>query len=129
MINVTHTGVSNVQSYTYIIREMFLAKVATLDFFEGFHIRRTKLAQIQPERFVHQARLGFSVICLNNDEAQLEATLDAAFWAIMNGLWRDEYVMSFQDTWNPHTQIATSITSGLRASRAASAGMSTARRS
>ena len=147
MINVTHTGVSNVQSYTYIIREMFLAKVATLDFFEGFHIRRTKLTQIQPEqlpqlaiyilpdevmtpdgdpnageiRFVHQARLGFSVICLNNDEAQLEATLDAAFWAIMNGLWRDEYVMSFQDTWNPHTQMSNvdnvrveSITRGVR---------------
>src|SRR5262249_604382 len=40
-------------------------------------------------RFVHQFGIGFSVGIANNDPDVAELKLDAAWWSLMNGLWRD----------------------------------------
>lgn len=53
-------------------------------------------------RFEHNTPILFSVMVLNNDDALAEQQLDSALWALMNGLWRDEYLTSFIDTLNPH---------------------------
>jgi hypothetical protein len=45
--------------------------------------------------------VGFSVVIQNNDPVESEAKLDQAFWAIMNGLWRDQYIMNVIDTSAP----------------------------
>jgi hypothetical protein len=55
-------------------------------------------------KFIYNARIGFSAIVINNDDTLCEQTLDAAFWAIMNGLWSDQYLTSVWDTYNPHNQ-------------------------
>jgi hypothetical protein len=52
-------------------------------------------------RFDNTMTLGFSVIIQNNDPVQSELKLDQAFWAIMNGLWRDQYIMNLIDTTAP----------------------------
>ncbi len=125
---VTGAGAQTVQSATYIIREMFLQKCASLPFFQNWHFKRTKMMPVQIEqlpllaiylipdeimtpdgdantgdiKFIYNARIGFSAIVINNDETLCEQTLDAAFWAIMNGLWTDQYLTSVWDTYNPH---------------------------
>jgi hypothetical protein len=120
--------ITDTQSYSQVLRDTFFAKVVTLPFFQGFKARRCKMLQVQPEnlpylgvyiidetmmpdgdanagyiRFVHTLKLGFSVIIQNNDPLAAELKLDEAFWAIMNGLWRDPYITSFLDTHNPTT--------------------------
>jgi len=126
-MNVTVTGITQYQSYSYVIREMFLKTVVALPFFADFTIKRTRRIPIKADdlpllalyiiddqmapdgdanagdiRFIHTCCLGFSAIIINNDEQQSEQALDAAFWAIMNGLWTNQYLMSMVDTWNPH---------------------------
>jgi hypothetical protein len=123
---------SDTQSYSDILRDVFFAKVVTLPFFEGFKARRCKMLQVQPEqlpylgvyivdevmapdgdanaghiRFIHTLRLGFSVIIQNNDPVAAELKLDQAFWAIMNGLWRDPYLTNLLDTCDPTTGSGT----------------------
>ena len=115
--------ISEVQSYSFIIRDMFLAKLVGAPFFGGFTARKSKALPVMtanipylgvyfvnedmtPDgdlnageiRFAHYLKLGFSVIIANNDPVASEATLDAAFWAIMNTLWRDPYLTNFVDT-------------------------------
>ena len=125
---VTGEGAQAIQSATYIIREMFLAKCASLPFFQGWRFKRTRMMPVQVEqlpllaiylmpdelmtpdgganqgdiKFIYDARIGFSAIVINNDDTKCEQTLDAAFWAIMNGLWSDQYLTSVWDTYNPH---------------------------
>ena len=123
-----YTGITETQSYTWVLREVFLSTVKQLPFFAGFKIRRNKRVPLQTEDipclgvyildetlspdgdanagdicFINTFRIGFSVTIKNNDDADAEQKLDAAWWAIMNGLWRDQYVTSFWDTWNVHT--------------------------
>lgn len=120
--------ITDTQSYSIVIRDVFFAKLLTLPFFQGFKARRSKMLQVTPEglpylglyiidelmqpdgdwnaghiRFTHTLKLGFSVIIVNNDPVASEAKLDAAFWSIMNGLWRDPYVTNFLNTYNPAT--------------------------
>jgi hypothetical protein len=54
-------------------------------------------------KFIHSCRIGISVIVINNDPDASEAKLDQAYWAIMNRLWTDEYIMNLIDTHNPAT--------------------------
>ncbi len=118
--------ITDTQSYSEVLRDVFFARVVTLPFFAGFKARRCKMLQVQPEhipylgvyiideqmvpdgdanagciRFIHTLRVGFSVIIGNNDPLAAELKLDEAFWAIMNGLWRDQYITNMLDTWNP----------------------------
>ena len=115
--------ISEVQSYSFIIRDMFLAKLVAAPFFGSFTARKSKALPVvtanipyigvyfvnedmTPDgdlnageiRFTHYLKLGFSVIIANNDPVASEASLDAAFWAIMNTLWRDPYMTNFVDT-------------------------------
>lgn len=115
--------ISEIQSYSWIIRDMFLDKLSQAQFFQGFTLRKNKSLQIltnslptigvyfvteemSPDgdlnageiRFTHQLKLGFSVIVINNDPVACEAKLDQAFWAIMNTLWRDPYLTNLVDT-------------------------------
>ena len=126
-----YTNITATQSYTWVLREVFLSTVKQLPFFQGFTIKRNRRVPIQPEdipalgvyildeslspdkdtaanaghiAFLHTFRIGFSVVIKNNDDADSEQKLDAAWWTIMNGLWRDQYVTSFWDTWNVHDQ-------------------------
>lgn len=120
--------ITDVQSYSAVIRDVFFAKLCTLPIFEGFTARRCKQLPTEPYhlpylgvyiveesmgpdgnintgtiRFIHDLKLGFSVQIEDNDPLRLELKLDEAFWAIMNGLWRDQYICNMLDTWNPHT--------------------------
>jgi hypothetical protein len=121
-------GVTDTQSYSLVIRNMFFDAVSRLTFFANYTKRKTKMLQVQPEllpylgvyiideimtpdgdantgdiRFSHALRIGFSVMVANNDQDVAEQTIDAAFWQIMKGLWTDQYLMSVWDTYNPHT--------------------------
>src|SRR5262249_8506749 len=49
-------------------------------------------------RFIHTLRIGFSVVILNNDPDISEQKMDESFWAIMNRLWPDQYIMNMIDT-------------------------------
>ena len=116
------------QSDSGIIRDVLFAKCITLPFFEGFTARRCKQLPTQsyhlpylgvyvldenmgPDgdpnvgtiRFISDFKIGFSVQMENNDPVELELRLDEAFWAIMNGLWTDQYICNRLNTWNPHT--------------------------
>lgn len=118
--------ITDKQSYSIVLRDVLFAKTVTLPFFAGFKARRCKMLKVEPEhlpylglylvdeqmqpdgdanaghiRFTHTLKLGFSVIIKNNDPVAAELKLDEAFWAIMNGLWRDQYMTNMIDTWNP----------------------------
>jgi hypothetical protein len=121
-------GITDTQSFSWVIRDVFFAAIAPLPFFASFTKRRCKQFQVQaaqlpylgvyiidetmtPDgdgnagyvRFVHTLRVGFSVIIQNNDPVASEQKLDEAFWLIMNTLWRDPYLMNLLDTTNPST--------------------------
>jgi len=107
--------VTDTQSYSLVIRDSIFAVLVTLPFFQGWKSRRCKMLPVQPEnlpylgvyivdedmrpdgdlnagdiRFSHSLRLGFSVVIANNDPVAAELKLDASFWAIMNGVWRND---------------------------------------
>ena len=112
-------GITQTQSYTWILREQFLATLAP--YFTGFTILRNNQVPIQraqlpvlgvyllPERmtqeannplgnegmitFYHTFQIGISVIIANNDPDIAEQKLDAAFWTIMNTLWPSQTLM------------------------------------
>lgn len=120
-------SITDTQSYSAVIRDVLFAKAVTLPFFQDFKARRCKMLQVQPEhipylglyiideqmtpdgepnsgdiKFTHILKVGFSVIIQNNDPVAAELKLDEAFWALMNGIWRDPYLTNFIDTWNPN---------------------------
>ena len=105
-------GITDTQSYTWTLREAFIEVLAPL--FPTYTIRRTVSSPIQtaslpvlgvyilPEkmtqegdanagaiRFIHDFQIGFSVIIAANDPDQAEQTLDAAWWTLMGGLWKN----------------------------------------
>ena len=115
--------ISEVQSWSFIIRDMFIDRLMKAEFFQGFTPRKSKALPIMTSqiptlgvyfvtedmtpdgdlnageiRFTHFLKLGFSVVIANNDPVACEAKLDQAYWAIMNTLWRDPYLTNFIDT-------------------------------
>jgi hypothetical protein len=118
------------QSYSHVIRNVFFDALVADSFFAGYTCRKNKMLVARPEylpylgvyiidetmtpdgdgnagcvRFIHNTRIGFSVMNVNNDQDALEANLDAAFWAICNRLWPDESIMNLLDTLNPSTGL------------------------
>jgi hypothetical protein len=115
------------QSYSFVIRDMlFDTLTKRTPYFANYTARKTPMRQVQANllpflgvyiidetmtpdgdanagmvRFSHALRIGFSVIIANNDDVAAEKTLDAAYWAIMNRFWTDEYLMNLGDTYNP----------------------------
>lgn len=119
------------QSYQWILREAFVAALERLPYFGGFKVRRNKHpgpfqeqdfpalgVYMMPEEmvpdtsdamgnagnigFVSNFRIGFQVLILNNNPDVGEQEIDKAYWAIANGLWRDQYLTGMFTTWNPH---------------------------
>jgi hypothetical protein len=126
-VRVATDPVIETQSYAWALREAFLGAASRAPFFANFTLRRTKELPIEPVTlptlgayfldevmapegdgnagelvFVATARIGFSVIVINNDPEAAEATLDRAFMALMNAIWRDAYVTNLIDTHDPH---------------------------
>jgi hypothetical protein len=126
-------GVTDTQSFGLVIRDTLFLAAQRLPYFSAppFTCRRNKMLQVQPNhlpylgvyiidetmvpdgdfncgeiRFSHSLRVGFSVMEAHNDHVVLEKKLDKAFWAIMNGLWRDPYLTNFWNTYNPTTGLA-----------------------
>jgi hypothetical protein len=125
--------VTETQSYSLVLRDAFFDATLRLPFFErGYQTRKNRQFPVQKEQlpvlgvylidetmvpdgdgnaghiaFVHTSRIGFSVIIANNDPVASEATLDRAFWALMNGLWRDQYLTNLLDTYNPDLAAGT----------------------
>jgi hypothetical protein len=117
-------SVSETYSYSLIIRDCFYDHLSSAPYFASFAMKRKSRAlQIQPQHlpylgvyvvgedmtsdgdanagyiaFVHTLRIGFSVVVVNNDPVLCEKQLVQAHWAIMNRLWRDQYLMNMIDT-------------------------------
>jgi hypothetical protein len=116
-------GVTDTQSYSLVIRDALFDALATMPMFASFTKRKCKQFQVQnfqvpylgayiireqmsPDgdpnagtiRFTHNLTIGYSVIIQNQDPIVSEQKLDAIFWAIMNRLWTDQYLMNLLDT-------------------------------
>lgn len=130
---------TNTQSYAFIIRDALFAKAVTLPFFAGYKARRSKMLVVHAEhlpylgvyfideqmasdgdisageiRFIHTVKLGFQVFIANNDPVQADLTLDAAYWALMNGLWRDAGLTRFLTSTMPDHVNFDGISRGMR---------------
>lgn len=115
--------ITDTQSYSLVLRDMFFDKLAAAPYFATFTKRKSSALQIQPQnlpylgvylgdegmttdgegnqsyiRFTHTLRIMFSVKIVNNDPDDCERKLDQAFWAICNTLWRDPYLTNMLDT-------------------------------
>ena len=125
-------SITDTQSFSLVLRDAFLATLARHPFFQGFTFGTSTMRQRQPEnipylgiyiieeqmtpdgdlnagdiRFIHSLRLGFSVLITNNDPDAAERKCDEAYWAIMNGLWRDAYLTNFLNTYDPGISAGT----------------------
>ena len=123
-------GISDTQSYTHIIRNVFFDALANDPFFADYTCRKNKMLAIQHDllpflgvyiidepmlpdgdgnagniRFIHSPRIGFSVMIVNNDQDACEEKLDAIFRYIELRLWGDPYINNVLDTYNPDTEI------------------------
>ena len=115
--------ITEVQSYSFVIRDMFFDRLARAPFFNTFTKRKSRALTIMTNtlpylgvyfmneemgpdgdlnageiRFTHMLKIGFSVIVINNDPVACEAKLDEAYWTIMNTLWRDPNLTNLIDT-------------------------------
>jgi hypothetical protein len=136
------TSISDVQSFTLILRNIFYDSLASDPYFAGFAKRKNKMLTIPLEslpylgvyiideimgpdgepnqteiKFSHTARIGFSVIVPYNDPVVAEKIIDAAFWHIMNRLWRDPVIMNVlhaNSLSNPDNIRVESINRGVR---------------
>jgi len=120
-------------SYPILLRDQILQRVKVMSFFAGFNFTSNKALQItinnipfcgvyliqetmapdgEPNtgeiRFRTMARIGFSVIIVNNDSDAAEVTLDKAMQALTNGLFRD------QTFYNNSIVKFQGVTSGMR---------------
>jgi Big-like domain-containing protein len=111
------------QSYSLVIRDIFFDAVADVPFYANFTKRKCKMLQIQPQdvpylgayivgeqhvpdgdlnagaiKFIHTLTIGFSAVVFNNDPVECELKLDQCYWAIMNRLWPDQFIMNLLDT-------------------------------
>lgn len=125
-------GITDTQSYSLVIRDVFHDALARDPFFANYTKRKNKMLVTMPNLlpflgvyimdetmlpdgdlsagfydFIHSLRIGFSVIIANNDQDAAEQQIDAAFWRIMHVLWTDQYLLNVIDTTNYDTGIST----------------------
>jgi hypothetical protein len=111
------------QSYTWVLREAIITAIENLPFFTLFNIRRTPQLPSQSSDipllgvflanepmmpdgdanagnigFMHDFTISFLAVIKNNDPDESERKLDEIFWALMNGVWRDQYLTNMLDT-------------------------------
>ena len=123
-------GVTDTQSYSLVIRDVFFDALNREPFFASYTKRKNKMLVANPNllpylgvyimdetmlpdgdlnagnyNFIHALRIGFSVMIANNDQDVAEAQVDAAFWRIMNVLWADQYIINVLDTTNYDTGV------------------------
>ena len=127
-------------SYTLVIRDGALERVSALPFFDTFKkFNRSPQMPIQSQnipyvglyivdenfdpdgdpnaaevKFIHKARLGFSVLILNNSPDDTETKLDEAYWAIMNGLLKDPTFINFTQSGLPDKTAIEGVVKGFR---------------
>jgi len=148
-------GITSTQSFSWVLREIFLGTLTALPFFSTFTVRRVAGMPLQVKdipllgvyildetmtpdgdanaghiAFVHTFRIGFQAVIQNNDPDTAEQKLDSIFWAIMNGLWRNESITNRLNAATWHYQAGTpdntrfeSITRGTRRHRFGSTGL------
>jgi hypothetical protein len=125
LIGTIQSALSDVQSYTHLIRNTFFDALSSDSFFANYTIRKNRMLRVQHEllpylgvyiidepmapdgdanagniRFIHSPRVGFSIMLVNNDQDACEAALDAAYWHLFHRLWDDPYINSVIDTTN-----------------------------
>ena len=110
-------GLSDTQSYAFILHNAIFDRLSTSSFFQGFTVKRISEAlpieagyqipflgvyegeeTLGPEgqgnageiRFTHTVNVGIQVVVKDNDPITCLTTLDQAYWFIMNRLWRDD---------------------------------------
>lgn len=145
---VSARGITDAQSYSQVIRDSFFAKCVVLPFFLNFTARRSVQLPIWQQhipylgvyivnedmgpdgdanageiRFIHRLQIGFQVIIENNDPVAAELKLDQAFWAIMNGLWRDPDLMNFINSDMPDNVRVEAVERGRRTHEWGSSGL------
>jgi hypothetical protein len=109
-------GLSDTQSYSYIIHNAIYDRISTSSFFTNFACKRISTAlQIEHDiqipfvgvfrgeenmtsdgdlnagdiRFIHQIPIGVQVVVKNNDPVAMLAKLDQASWFVLNQILRD----------------------------------------
>ncbi len=137
--------VSDQQTYSWIIRNVFFDAVSRDPFFAGFTRKKTKMLAVQRQqlpylgvyivddvmvpdgdanagevRLSHTLRIGYSVMVENNNPDIAEQQIDMALKRIQSVLC-DPYIMNVLDTYNPELEIGnpdnTKIESITRATR------------
>jgi len=128
-------GITDTQSYGWVIRNAFYDTLAADSFFANHFKRKTKMVPIMANQlpylgvyiideqmipdgdanaggvsFSHTLRIGFSVMLVMNDQDQAEAGIDAAFWKIMNLLWTNTGLLNVMNSTMPdNTRIESTI--------------------
>jgi len=122
-------GITDTQSYSYVIHKMFYDAVMTLPYFASFVTRSNQAFQVQMKLpfvgvyegvetiipdgdpncgqwdFIHDQRICFSIVVRNNDPVVAQAKLDEAWLVIMKRIYEDPYLLNKIDTVDPHTGI------------------------
>ena len=110
-------GITDVQSYAWVLHNAVYERLATSTFFTGFAIKRISEAlpiesgfqipflgifegdesmvsdgplNMGPIGFTHTWNGGVQVVVQDNDPTTCLQRLDQAYWFIMNRLWRDD---------------------------------------
>jgi hypothetical protein len=123
--------ITDTNSYSHVIRDVFFNALSTDPFFASYTCRKNKMLVARPEylpylgvyiiddtmtpdgdgnagniKFIHALRIGFSVMQTNPDQDVLELGLDAAYHEIEARLWNDPYINNVYNTLNPNTQVS-----------------------
>jgi hypothetical protein len=131
--------VTDYQSYSLVIRDVFFYALKTDPFFANFNCRRTPMNVVQiehlpylgvyiadetmlpdgdanahPPGFIHTLKVTFSVMVAHNDQDTAEMTLDAAWWRIMHRILADAKIMNVYFSSNPANTLIEGITRGTR---------------
>jgi hypothetical protein len=131
--------VSETQTSGYDIRDAFYNVVTAAPFFANFTCRKNKMLPVQrnlipylgvylvdemmtPDgdanagciRFLHNVRIGFSMIQVNNDPNAAEQGADQAMQAIMVAAYTDLHLMNVLTNNNPESVGIEAITRGAR---------------
>lgn len=110
-------GITDIQSYAWIIHNAIYLRLASSTFFQGFNCLRISEAlpiepglqlpflgvyefdeqmvsdgppNMGPIGFSHTVNIGVQVVMQDNNPTTLLQRLDQAYWFIMNRIWRDD---------------------------------------